>query len=790
MANRTSLASAIRTAATQVSGASSPTATVERNYASSRIGLGLGPGVTRTASINTVTTAPNFYSPFLTPSSFQIPNARREVYLWANWWRNNEPKIAAAINFYTNYPFSGWKLECSSSYVKDYFEKLVESLNFQKWLPEISKTYHLLGDSFVLLSLDCPHCHGSNWDDDKNQECQHDGATWKSISILNPDSVIKTPGMIDQAGSYAYRPSAEEIRIVNERNPKEIYDSIPDNIKKMIIQGNPIKLNPISIHHFKYGSNPWEDYGISMIRPLFPILTYKDKLRQAQYMIAERLILPIKVVKIGSDTRPASQEDIDNVQDELASIANDPNLTLVTHHNFDLEWYGATGKIHPLTGEFELIEQEILDGVMLNKALLNGEGPTYGNAQVGLLAMAQRLETFRREVAHWIEQNVFMPVAKWNGFVIEGERGQDELVFPKIKFDDLQLRDDTGKLQMLVTANQNGVISNVSLIEAFGLDSDQEIERLRFEQGANFMNDQSFGAPNVSLSFQSGGVTGQGFGAAPQDMSGGVGGMPPPADLAVGGPPAGGGAAPAPPAPGAAPAPTASVMDKFYKVASSTINEIYTERLEAKSAGVRTASKKIKSAAHEGFLKSLTPVTGRGSLGPLPDEYDGLYGHLHMPIMGGDNSHPLNNYALEEIYQFAGNENDSIKKYAKKKVDVSQQPKMFTNLEKKLYGLTMSLNMPFPLYAQYSAGPSMDYQLDAAIPNLKIGIEADGEIWHNNPDKIAKDKRRDSELAANGWIIVRFTDKEINDHPQDCLNVLIKAIKKRTGMSEENSEYL
>jgi very-short-patch-repair endonuclease len=788
MANRTSLASAIRTAATQVSGASSPTATVDRNYASSRIGLGLGPGVTRTASLNTVTTAPNFYSPFLTPSSFQIPNARREVYLWANWWRNNEPKIAAAINFYTNYPFSGWKLECSSSYVKDYFEKLVESLNFQKWLPEISKTYHLLGDSFVLLSLDCPHCHGSNWDDDKNQECQHDGATWKSISILNPDSVIKTPGMIDQPGSYAYRPSAEEIRIVNERHPKEIYDSIPDNIKKMIIQGNPIKLNTISIHHFKYGSNPWEDYGISMIRPLFPILTYKDKLRQAQYMIAERLILPIKVVKIGSDTRPASQEDIDNVQDELASIANDPNLTLVTHHNFDLEWYGATGKIHPLTGEFELIEQEILDGVMLNKALLNGEGPTYGNAQVGLLAMAQRLETFRREVAHWIEQNVFMPVAKWNGFVIEGERGQDEIVYPKIKFDDLQLRDDTGKLQMLVTANQNGVISNVSLIEAFGLDSDQEIERLRFEQGANFMNDQSFGTPNVSLSFQSGGVTGQGFGAASPDMSG-TGMTPPLADLAVGG-----GAPPAAPAPGGAaapsPVPTADVMNRFYKIASSTINEIYMERIEAKNSGVRTASKKIKSAAHEGFLKSLTPVTGRGSLGPLPDEYDGLYGQLHSQFIGGDNSHPLNNYALEEVYQFASNENDSIKKYAKKKVDISQQPKMFTNLEKKLYGLTMSLNMPFPLYAQYSAGPAMDYQLDAAIPNLKIGIEADGEIWHNNPDKIAKDKRRDSELAANGWIIIRFTDKEINDHPQDCLNVLIKVIKKRTGMGEGNSEYL
>lgn len=141
MAKRTSLAQAIRTSAHQVTGESNKGgefAQQDRNYANSRINAGLGPSV-RTSSVNSVTTSPNFYSPFLTPSSFQIPNARREVYLWANWWRNNEPKVAAAMNFYTNYPFSGWKLDCSSTYVKDYFEKLIEKLNFQKWLPEFPK---------------------------------------------------------------------------------------------------------------------------------------------------------------------------------------------------------------------------------------------------------------------------------------------------------------------------------------------------------------------------------------------------------------------------------------------------------------------------------------------------------------------------------------------------------------------------------------------------------------------------------------------------------------------------
>jgi hypothetical protein len=45
------------------------------------------------------------------------------------------------------------------------------------------------------------------------------------------------------------------------------------------------------------------------------------------------------------------------------------NLTLVTHHDFNLEWYGATGKIHPITGEFEEIMTQLTsDGLMLSKS--------------------------------------------------------------------------------------------------------------------------------------------------------------------------------------------------------------------------------------------------------------------------------------------------------------------------------------------------------------------------------------------------------------------------------------
>jgi very-short-patch-repair endonuclease len=309
------------------------------------------------------------------------------------------------------------------------------------------------------------------------------------------------------------------------------------------------------------------------------------------------------------------------------------------------------------------------------------------------------------------------------------------------------------------------------LIEAFGLDVDQEIERLRFEQGASFMKDQNFGTPSFSLNLQSGPVSGQGFAAgAPAGGAPAPGGIP---GMDMGG----GGMAP----------PLAFSKEHNYRLASTLINSLYEERMQEKlkNDGKRFASIRIKSAAHEGFLQSIMPVTGRGIHGPLPENYDGLGNELKFPAFGGEYSTPLNFEAKLEFHTLLNSTDDNIRIAAKAKQDMTKT-NLYTSLERKLYALLMSVNMAEPLYAQYSAGPTFDYQLDAAIPSLGIGIEADGEIWHNNFEKITKDKKRDSELANNGWIILRFTDKELNDHPQDCLNVIVNAIKMRKGHSSQD----
>lgn len=792
----TSLATAFRTAASQVTKEDIPGA--EHNIRQANFPLaktvhtgnmvrqgqvngfgGMGGG-------NTNYTAPQMYSPFLTPSAFQIPNNRKEVYLWADWFANNEPKVAAGIEFYTDFPITGFELECANGYVKDYFERLVKDLNFSKWLPLISYEYHLRGDVFIMMSIKCEHCNGSNIDRDTEEECKHDGATWRSISILNPDQVDITPHFLDQEPSYMLLPDDMMVKIVMEKKPQKLYDSIPVNIRQQIISKQPIELSPISITHLKRGTSAYNPYGVSIVKRLFQTLAYKDKLRQAQWLIAERHIIPIKVVKVGSDLRPASEEDLENMQDLLTQVAQDPLLTLVTHNNFDFDFVGANGKFPELTSNFEQIDQDIIDGMMLNKAIINGDGPSYSNAQVGLITMAKRLDKFRTELSQWIEERVFKPIAEWNGFTSEGKRGQEELIYPTIKWGDLELRNDSQKLQIMQSAQEKGVISAQTFIEAMEIDYDQEVERLRMEQLANMVNSPTIATGGMGAGYAGGGAVPPAGGGGGGGMSGG-GGMPPAGGDAGGDVMGGEGAPPG----GEAPVSPAAIAnnrkpDENYRFAANIIADIFNER-SPESSNSKFASKKYASSAHEHFLKSTIPVHGRGYGSKLPiGSNESVDLISFVPIGGGEDVIPLNMSATIELNNLVAQgkmiSNAKIRIAAARGDKDQNIPKMlFSKLEQRLYSIVLQGNMPYPFFAQYTAGPSMQYQLDGAIPSLKLGIEADSQTFHSSPEKQESDKQRDMQLATQGWIILRFREDEIDEKPQEVLSTIMATIKKIAG---------
>ena len=490
-------------------------------------------------SASTIFTQPMFFSPLHTPQNWQIASKRKEVYQWARFYYENEPKAAAGIDFYSGFPMNGLTLECKDKKILTYYEHSIEKLNLEYWLRKISHEYFLLGDVFVFTEIACPVCNGIGHLSNGNL-CNHPDGTIKRLLILNPDFIEVQSTQLADEPTVALIPDDDLKRVVQQKKPKAVYDRIPDNIKEYVVSGRPIPLSPRCISHLRHKGSPYGTYGESLLRRLFTVIAYKTKLMTANWIMAERHILPVRVAKVGNAERPASEIDIADVQGQLAAVSNDPNLTIVTHHAFELDFIGATGKIHDISNQMEMIGKEMLDGLMLPQTLLNGEMASYSSAAVGVETLIRRLETWRMELSTWVEKNVFLPIAQMQGFVDTQKSkliGETVWLYPKIKWNDLRLRDNTQYLQSLTQLHDKGLISTQKLLTEFNIDFDQEINRLREDQITAGKGGQVTGGPP-------GGGMDLGLGGMGGGMGGGMdlgrGGMPP----GLSAPPPGGGAPP------------------------------------------------------------------------------------------------------------------------------------------------------------------------------------------------------------------------------------------------------
>jgi hypothetical protein len=102
-------------------------------------------------------------------------------------------------------------------------------------------------------------------------------------------------------------------------------------------------------------------------------------------------------------------------------------------------------------------------------------------------------------------------------------------MYPRVKWNDLRLRDNTNQMQMFIQLQQSGIISQQTLLEQFDLDYDIEIERIRSEQVNAMQSGQLAGGAGGAGGGLGGlgglGGMGGGAGAMPADL-GGAGGMP------------------------------------------------------------------------------------------------------------------------------------------------------------------------------------------------------------------------------------------------------------------------
>lgn len=73
--------------------------------------------------------------------------------------------------------------------------------------------------------------------------------------------------------------------------------------------------------------------------------------------------------------------------------------------------------------------------------------------------------------------------------------------------------------------------------------------------------------------------------------------------------------------------------------------------------------------------------------------------------------------------------------------------------------------------------------LDAAWPEVKLAVELDGAAFHGSPEARERDLRRDAALAALGWVVLRFSYRQLTRHPERCRAQIAAAYRSRSSVA-------
>lgn len=81
-----------------------------------------------------------------------------------------------------------------------------------------------------------------------------------------------------------------------------------------------------------------------------------------------------------------------------------------------------------------------------------------------------------------------------------------------------------------------------------------------------------------------------------------------------------------------------------------------------------------------------------------------------------------------------------------------------------------------------------EYRLDFAFfcKQGKLDVETDGDLWHSQPERIARDNRRNNDVTAQGWHVLRFNNYQIQEQCAEyCLPRIQETINTLGGLNTD-----
>lgn len=469
--------------------------------------------------------AGNFYSPELSTDFLELPQSLNEQWNYYRFFYNNEPFVGQAIDLHTELPLSKVRLARPAAKNQKMAEaslrfcnKWVEKIGLLQRLIEIVHDYYLIGEVYIFCEDGNPEmprevrekvvrrveADGTlteEWVERENandrmvawQKKNYQG--WTKIRILPPEQVhIQTFPFTDEV-IIELIPDAKTRHVLEmadqgDRNAQRVAQSMDPTVVEALRRGDniPLSTDPDGgsfVHYMANKKSQYEPRGHSILQRCLRTLVYFDKLRQAQTSIASRHMTPIRLVY----AEDMDEGDTEALRDQIDLALQDPDYSIVTNFQVTWEEMNSNGRLLELTGEYDLVARQLYAGLGVTESLLNGES-SYSGDRINLEVINTRYMLLRENIQRLVEEYFFKPMCKRMGFIETDEDGQDVVIYPRLSFTRLALRDNQDTFDALFQLYQKGSLDIETILDLLNIDPVMVKERL--ERDFATFNDAQF----------------------------------------------------------------------------------------------------------------------------------------------------------------------------------------------------------------------------------------------------------------------------------------------------------
>jgi hypothetical protein len=166
-------------------------------------------------------------------------------------------------------------------------------------------------------------------------------------------------------------------------------------------------------------------------------------------------------------------------------------------------------------------------GLGVNKNIILGEGPNFGNSKtMALQALVMQYKAVRDKFEDWMINKFFRPIAEKNEFyTVDPDTGEKQLILPQISwYKSLDIDAQEREQEQFAEFHKEGLISTKTLFSKYpNLDFETERKQLEEERGTIFDKGGKDNRLPAQISKPSGGGGGGGGGIG-EDLGGEEGG--------------------------------------------------------------------------------------------------------------------------------------------------------------------------------------------------------------------------------------------------------------------------